>query len=398
MPSRRVLGLETLRVGIIVRSFPLDRLSLQPWRYLTDLARALRAEGHDARFVIGSGGVDSWQGIPVERHDAVHDFEEADGLQRLAAAHGLDGGICRLTANLFTSMGSGPRNRAGGATLVGVFLRSLHSGPDLVRRFLDPSLVPEMGLDLHHVALFLSRLRRQWRFAPEYFRRVVFLWEGDRALGETGGLPPEACRTLSVPFDPFWLDRSVQGTSALLERLPSSERRVVFAGPPEASRGVHDALRLPRAMSRGEAAQFLFLLREPGQKELRVSTRSVGLHTVLIVRGMVPVGEIRTIDHACQAAVFPYRWVRTGFPLVIPEAVAAGLPVVTTRVHPFRYLEGRSGLVFADRGDVRGLAAALDRVLSGRDRESIRRADQEWVRRTPGWSEVARAYVDMLTG
>jgi len=388
--------LETLRIGIIVRSFPLDRLNLQPWRYLTELARALRDVGHEVRFVIGARGIESWEGIPVARHDSLREFEEADGLRRLAVAHSLDGGICRLTASLFSSMRPEAQNPSGGARLVGVLLRSLHTGPDLLRRFLDPSLVPEMGLDLHHIAMFLSRQRRTWRLAPQYFRGAVFLWEGDRALGAAAGLTPRFCRTLPVPFDAFWLDRRAEGTSTLLERIPTSERRVVFAGPPEASRGVRDVLRLPAVLSRERATQILALLRDPRLAEPSIATRSVGPHTLVVVRGMVSREEMRAIYHTCHAAVFPYRWVRTGFPLVIPEAVAAGLPVVTTRVHPFRGLEGRSGLVFAGRGDVRGLASAVDRVLSERERGAIERANAEWIRRTPGWPDVARGYVEAM--
>ena len=394
LTARDGSSVETLRIGIIVRSFPLARLTLQPWRYLTELSRAFRDAGHDVRFIVGPIDVDRWDGIPVERHEPVRDFEEAEGLQRLAARYRLDGGVCRLTANLFGSMREGGSPGKGGARLVGVFLRALPRGPDLLHRFLDPSLVPEIGMDLHHAALFLSRQRGAWRRAPRHFRRFVFLWDGDRTTGIAGGLPAESCVTLPVPFDPFYLEREIRGASPVLDEIPRATRRIVFAGPPEASRGVRDVFRLPTALARGEPTQVLVLLRDPENATVRVTTKSTGPHTVVVVRGMLSRTDQRAIYHTSQAAVFPYRWVRTGFPLVIPEAVAAGLPVVTTRVHPFRNLEGRSGLVFAERGDVRGLATALDRILSGDFTKEIAAANADWIRRTPDWSAVAQQYVD----
>src|SRR5207247_8724221 len=65
------------------------------------------------------------------------------------------------------------------------------------------------------------------------------------------------------------------------------------------------------------------------------------------LRGLLTGEVLRARYRTSHVAVFPYRFVRTGLRLVVLEAVAAGLPVVTTRIHPIRELEGRTGLVFA---------------------------------------------------
>jgi glycosyltransferase involved in cell wall biosynthesis len=114
------------------------------------------------------------------------------------------------------------------------------------------------------------------------------------------------------------------------------------------------------------------------------------------VRGLVARNDQRALYALCDAAAFPYRWVRTGFPLVVPEAVAAGLPTMTTRVYPLRELEGKTGIAFADCADRRGQARAVDRLLAGGDLPRLREKNRQWIESTPGWPEIARRYLEAL--
>src|SRR5205814_3678679 len=101
-------------------------------------------------------------------------------------------------------------------------------------------------------------------------------------------------------------------------------------------------VRLAHLLPPDRPTQILLLLRDGTVPGLTATRHRAGVHEVLQIRGLVTEDELRAVYQRSHAAVFPYRFVRTGLPLVLLEAVAAGLPVVTTRVHPIRELEGRT--------------------------------------------------------
>ena len=94
--------------------------------------------------------------------------------------------------------------------------------------------------------------------------------------------------------------------------------------------------------------------------------------------------------------MFPYRFVRTVLPLVVLEAVAAGLPVAVTRVHPIRELETKTGLVFAKVRDPRDLARAVLQMFDEGMRAEALRKNQEWIRSSPDWPAVARTFAALV--
>src|SRR2546427_555750 len=267
VPSARGDLVETLRIAIITETLPANRLNLQPWRYLGDLAQSLQLEGHEVSVVTSDDTPSDWNGVPITRLANPTDFRSALALRDLLDRRRFDAGLCRLTAGLFFSARGRAREASSSSKLAGIFLRPLHDGRDLARRFLDPLLAPEIPMDLHHAAMFGSRVLGTWPDAAGSFDDFVFLWESDRAR--------------------------------------------------------------------------------------------IGTHELVAVKGLLSRDEIRWVYRHSDGAVFPYRWVRTALPLVALEAAAAGLPVVTTRVHPLRELEGPSGLVFANPRDPPDLAVAV---------------------------------------
>src|SRR5438552_1767298 len=290
--------METLRIAIITETLPPAQLNLQPWRYLGRLARSLQQEGHEAFAVTTEEGLPSWNGVPVVRHPERGDFRTARGLRRLLQDHNADGGVVRMTASLFFSMRQSTPPAASRGRLIGVFLRPLHGGPDLARRFLDPDLASETLLDMHHAALYASRKLGTWREASGYVDEFVFLWESDRLSAVWAGLAAGSSHVVRHPFDPSFRDRTP-----------------------------------------------------------------------------APLGERLSLD--------------------LPP-VAAGLPVVTTRVHPIRELEERTGLVFARPRNPADLAGAVRTALEDGRRQELARKNEAWMRETPDWPSIAKTYVSFV--
>jgi glycosyltransferase involved in cell wall biosynthesis len=223
-----------------------------------------------------------------------------------------------------------------------------------------------------------------------------FLWDSDRNRAVAAGLPPSSCAVIRHPFDPFFLERGPPSLGPRLSGiLGPVGRRVVFTGPPEGSRGVDDMLRLAHLLPSDSPTQVVLLLRDRRYSDPNLARTRIGAHELLVVRGLLSRQELRAAYQVSHIAVFPYRFVRTGLPLVALEAVATGLPVVTTRVHPIRELEGRTGLVFAEPRNPPGLARAIQEVFEDDTLKEIQRRNQEWIRTTPDWTAVARTFVSL---
>ena len=103
---------------------------------------------------------------------------------------------------------------------------------------------------------------------------------------------------------------------------------------------------------------------EVGEREaeqIRQAARDAGLATSLV--GQRRGEELRTTFASASALVLPSHW--EGQPMVILEAMASGLPVVTTRIGaiPDVVRDDVEGLLLEAR-DVPALTAALDRLVS----------------------------------
>src|SRR5205823_14836701 len=232
-----------------------------------------------------------------------------------------------------------------------------------------------------------------------YVDEFVFLWESDRTSAVWAGLAAGSSHVVRHPFDPSFRDRTPTPLGERLSLvLPPGVQRVVFTGPPEPTRGVGDVVRLARVLPPDRPTQVLLLLRDGTVPGLTATRHRAGVHEVLQIRGLVTEDELRAVYQRSHAGVFPYRFVRTGLPLVALEAAAAGLPVVTTRVHPIRELEGRSGLVFAEPRNPRALARAVESLFDDARRDETRRKNEAWIRATPDWPDVAKTFASILRG
>jgi glycosyltransferase involved in cell wall biosynthesis len=167
-------------------------------------------------------------------------------------------------------------------------------------------------------------------------------------------------------------------------RLPISDRLdpihnpvVVFLGSFRAWHGVLHFVRAAELLLREErAVQFLLIGDGPERAEAErlaagwpgrrfTFTGAVAYDDVpgLLARASIGVAPFDTAPHpALRSAGFFWS------PLKVYEYMAAGLPVVTTNIHPLNQVvrDGQEGVLFPE-GDVRGLACAIGRLLDDPD-------------------------------
>jgi glycosyltransferase involved in cell wall biosynthesis len=72
---------------------------------------------------------------------------------------------------------------------------------------------------------------------------------------------------------------------------------------------------------------------------------------------------------AADALVFPS--IKEGFGLVVLEAMASGVPVVTSRIAPFTEYLGGGDVMWCDPRDVASIAAAMAAATEGPSRAAM---------------------------
>jgi glycosyltransferase involved in cell wall biosynthesis len=113
------------------------------------------------------------------------------------------------------------------------------------------------------------------------------------------------------------------------------------------------------ALKQGADLTFIHVGDGPCAAEYRARTQRAGIDNRFIFAGLLNLPEVAAILRASDIFTLPCTW-GEAFSLVILEALAAGKPVIATRVggNPEAVEDGKNGLVIPPR-DAKALAAAI---------------------------------------
>ena len=108
-----------------------------------------------------------------------------------------------------------------------------------------------------------------------------------------------------------------------------------------------------------------------GYEAVHETVRRLGLESRVIFTGFVDDADLPALYR--MATVFVYPALYEGFGLPVLEAMACGVPVVTSRVSALPEVSGPDAALLVDPHDVDGIAAALRRLLDEADlRQTLR--------------------------
>ena len=211
--------------------------------------------------------------------------------------------------------------------------------------------------------------------------------------------------TFSTTYAREYLGDRVRGRSWEIAN-PIPDRFFVASRRPEAGRVLHIGKLIPlkRLLDLVEALPAIasvvpetHLCVAGGEEyseyaqEVRARVRQLGLESRVEFRG--PLSPEELVDEYRRASVFVLPSGQENSPLTIGEAMAAGVPVVATRVGgvPSLVEEGRTGSI-VEPGDVAALAERVVEVLGDRERASaLGAAARETAEKTFRIDVVARA-------
>ncbi len=176
--------------------------------------------------------------------------------------------------------------------------------------------------------------------------------------------------------------------------LSAGRRAIVFVGRLHCQKGLDWLLSFaPRLLERLPEHDLLLVGDGPQRPQLEAFVRSLGLAGRVHFAGWSP--RVPQILRASDVCVLPSRW--EGMPNVLLEAMAVGLPIVSTRAHGVEELLGTvadpQSVAF---GDVEGFLCRVWQVAANREFGSeLGRQNRERVQRQFSRQAMLRAYEDL---
>jgi len=167
----------------------------------------------------------------------------------------------------------------------------------------------------------------------------------------------------------------------------------LFAGSLVPVKGVAYLIEAWRMVEREcQDARLLIVGDGPDRDGLRSAVEQAGVGDSVCFAGRVPNPDVALYMAAADLFVLPS--LSEGFPLVVLEAMASGLPVVVSNVTGLAEIvaDGENGLLVPPT-DVKRLAAAMVRLIeSPEERDRIGRANRE-AAAARSWTAIAEALV-----
>ncbi|MGG6264016.1 MSMEG_0565 family glycosyltransferase [Leptolyngbya sp. AN03gr2] len=124
------------------------------------------------------------------------------------------------------------------------------------------------------------------------------------------------------------------------------------------------------------------------REEFFTIAKTLNLENALILPGILPDAELPALYRSADAFVFPS--IKEGWGLVILEAIASGLPVITSNQAPFTEFLNNQQALFVDPYSVDGIAQAMCSVFQFAD--SLHQQSQSILSRY-SWETSAKQHI-----
>ncbi len=236
----------------------------------------------------------------------------------------------------------------------------------------SPCALITQGSDTHQYLAMPAR-RRQILHAIEQAQGVIAR-SGDLAKRlASAGSEPSKLHTIYNGVDPLVFHPRDQTEARRALGLDREARVLLFVGnflPVKNPALLIRAFAQYRAAS-GDASSLLLMAgKGPMQAEMRELAESLGLGDH--VRQTGPLNSKQIAQHMAASDLLCLSSVNEGLPNVILEAMACGLPVLSTRVGGIAEVVDESRGLLTNEGDMEAYAKAMQQMLAvSRDRSAI---------------------------
>jgi glycosyltransferase involved in cell wall biosynthesis len=345
-------------------------LRLQPWRYLSEVARQLTRKGHAVNVITdGSEMETAVSGFSIHRIPTVSQtrWQENRALQRTIAALKPDVVLWHMG---LTSLLHQRFDPGGDVPVIGIFTSPMYGITDLTRVGLRHLMNGHQLSRPHMVGTFLPKyILRHTVTQNKSLRHLVVQTNNTWQQLQQARLTKLPISVIAPGVDMVWQNgRSVPPTG-LREDLGygDSDVIVLYFGSPAPLRGLHTLIKAVQKAETAVPALKLLILSRRHAGELM--NEDVALRRLLTAQEMQNRSRIisgylspeRLVAHitASDIVALPFEIVPSDAPLSLLEAKALGKPVVTTRVACLPELVADGPHFLAKPADASSLACAL---------------------------------------
>jgi glycosyltransferase involved in cell wall biosynthesis len=367
-----VTQLKRRTICLITGGYIEKNLRLQPWRYLSEVAQQLSAQGHKVTVVTDGGTQEpanrNGDEVTVQRLPTVNRFrwQQDDLLQRAVRQANPDLILWHLGLPSFAHQ---QFNGWPQVPVVGIFPGLIYKPQELFRLGLR-KIVRGYRLSAIHVAGTLvpkSLIPRALQ--PGLVSSLVVQTKSTRdRLLETGLLPNQV-KVIAPGVDAEWngSERSEWEEVRAGLGYRACDTVIIYFGSPAPLRGLHTLLEaFSQARVYNPSLKLLILNRRHADEllaedaELRrlIEDEEIKPH-IKIVSGFLSPDVLVKHVAASDIVALPFELVPADAPLSLLEARALGKPVVTTRVASLPELLAPGKGYLAEPGDPESLAQAL---------------------------------------
>ncbi|MCL7452975.1 MAG: glycosyltransferase family 4 protein [Anaerolineae bacterium] len=336
-----------MRICLVSPGLDEGNRRLQPWCYLFQLTHALLQDGHSVSLISDGGrsrpSNGTVGGLPVIRVGTLRGQHwcRNSGALRAVAEQGPDAVLWHLGLTSFVHLGS---LRYLTCRSVGVFTSPIYRPGELLRLGIFRLLRGYRLSAAHLAGLVIPPERMRRALDRGEIQKLVVECETTHSRLVERGIPAERIAILRPGIDGIWLRAAPSPAERDRKRqelgLSRDDFVVGFFGPPAVLRGLPTLLRALALLQSFEPTISGLVLSRQREGEVTADALAVGRlvrqlgigHRARLVSGLLAQDELRHAVAACDAIALPFEVVPSDVPLSVLEAMAMGLPLITTDV------------------------------------------------------------------
>lgn len=345
---------------------------LQPWRYLSEVARQLANQGHTVTVLTdgceGKPAQDMVAGVPVWRLPSVSAplWTRNEPLRTALRATSPDIILWHvgLTSFLHQQLEGWSE-----APVVGIFTSPVYRFGEIARLGARRVIGGYKLSAVHVLGTLLPKVRLRHILRHGVVRQLVVQSHATRERLLAHGVRPEQATVIVPGIDNIWSTFEVSRGTEMRAVLgfSSADTVVLYFGSPAPLRGLHSLIRAVKIARRTDPSiKLLVLSRRRADELMREDAELRRLLQEEDVSDYIKVvsaflDETALVSHAaaCDVAALPFEIIPSDAPLSLLEAQALGKPVVTTTVGCLGELVDRGPSYLAEPANPQSLANAL---------------------------------------
>lgn len=390
-----------MKVAIICFDFKESNLRKQPWRYVYEIAKGLKSNGHEVFIVTNSNNETDIAGIRVfgvgklfiplkgESKEVLEvlDRENPDRIIMLLG----------LTSFLRTHFEIKQ-------PVIGVLTSPVYSLGELIRNVgIRDSIAYRRYTVIHIISsLVPSFLVRKWSQKFEY---IIVLSQRNRERLIKKGVPADKVIVIPPGIDEEFLELPERET---IERIrseisPDGAPVVMYYTSPLTLRGTDTLVRaLPHILKEKEVK--LLILSRPDyrsvlkeEQKLRKLAEKLNVRkNLVIISKHLPLEDVKAYVSSADVVVLPFKLVLSDVPLSILEAMALGKVVIGTDVDGIPEILKDKGLIVRPNNP-KELANAVLLVLEDKKlKYELETAAKEYVNQWRRWNDVVEEFLKLI--